>query len=208
MVVTYSRLDNYSVRGIFYLLILSRADLYAYNVLHLFCSELLQVVDSFRSANEELCLPPLNQILKMVVLDNLLGGLSGSVRVGGPEGGHDHLVAPVEPVVPHSVRVASTSDLHVLHQTEVANLVGHQLIVILSGTLVDVGHDAAHIVGGLKCVGGKVKLVSAILHSCVCVCVYLFPENIDQLLHVILELSANRVRYLVHLLNVLGSLYI
>ena len=76
---------------------------FAYNVLHLLCSELLQIIDSFRSANEKLCLPPFDQILKMVVLDNLLGGLSGSVRVGGPEGGHDHLVAPVKPVVPHSV---------------------------------------------------------------------------------------------------------
>ncbi len=68
--------------------------------------------------------------------------------------------------------------------------------------------------GGLRCVGGSmVKLVSAILqyiaHNSFCVCnisVYLFPEDIDQLLHVILELSTNRVRYLVHLLNVLGSL--
>lgn len=58
-----------------------------------------------------------------------------------------HYHSPVhEAVIAHAVRVASTADLHVLNEAEVADLVEHQLLVILMGSLVPVWHDAADIV--------------------------------------------------------------
>ena len=58
-----------------------------------------------------------------------------------------HYHSPVhEAIIAHAVRVASTADLHVLNEAEVADLVEHQLLVILMGSLVPVWHDAADIV--------------------------------------------------------------
>lgn len=120
-----------------------------YNVLHFLCSKLLQVVDSLGSFDKELCFSPLDKFLKMVVLNNLLCSLHGSERMSRPESGHNHFVTPVEPVIPHAVWVARTTYLHVLNQTQVADLITHKFVIVFRGTLVDIGHDASHIVGGL-----------------------------------------------------------
>ena len=86
----------------------------------------------------------------MIAINQLLRSLPGSQDSLGPEVGNDHLVPPYKPLVVHAVGEPSSPDLHVLHKAEVADLVGNQLIIVLAGGLVCVGHDAADVVGGLQ----------------------------------------------------------
>lgn len=120
-----------------------------YNVVYLLCPEVFQIINCLWSADKDFGLPPHYQLPKMVVLNDLLCSLLVCTLVSGPEGWHEHLVAPVEPVVSHPVRVAGTTHLHVLSEAQISDLIGHELIVVFCRALIGVGHDTSHIVWGL-----------------------------------------------------------
>ena len=124
----------------------------------------------------------------MIEVHQLLCSLPGCQVMLGPELRYYHLVAPHEPLVVHAVWEPSSADFHVLHEAEVADLVGNQLIIIFVGGFVGVGHDAAHIVGGLLGARVTVGIVIACLGSKF---TYLLLEEVNQIEHVILELGTH-----------------